>query len=98
MPSPSVSPVTRPNSVSTPTLPVGIEVTLHNKRSTTITPATIRKKPEARKLGMAGMLMVFPLRELSDNFPSCDEHRLPFGDGEHCYIYVGSRAETAERW
>ena len=57
MPSPSVSPVTRPNSVSTPTFPVGIEVVLHNSRSTTRITTPHRKilGPAPRKLGISGI-------------------------------------------
>src|SRR5262245_21259490 len=41
MPSPSTSPVTLPNSVRIPTLPVGIEVVLENSRITSSTIAKI---------------------------------------------------------
>src|ERR1051326_1921436 len=54
MPSPRVSPVTRPKRVSTPTLPVGMEVVLHNSNNT-ITIAIPQRKmrePARRKFGM----------------------------------------------
>src|SRR5579863_731330 len=63
MPSPRVSPVTRPKSVSTPTLPVGIEVMLHRSRSKTTAAITIRRTPPPRKLGMLGNGPEYPLRE-----------------------------------
>src|ERR1700676_1716645 len=54
MPSGSVSPVTRPNSVSTPTLPVGIEVVLHsNSSSTTMATAICKmREPASRIFGI----------------------------------------------
>src|ERR1700688_3260104 len=53
MPSGSVSPVTRPKSVSTPTLPVGMDVVLHRiKRSTTIaSPICRMREPASRIFG-----------------------------------------------
>src|SRR2546426_2773455 len=56
IPSGSVSPVTRPNSVSTPTFPVGIEVVLASTRiitSTRIASCNILF-PAPRKFGIAG--------------------------------------------
>src|ERR1700732_264849 len=56
MPSPRVSPVTLPKSVNTPTFPVGIEVVLHNKKSTTTATNAIRRNlpPAPRKFGIPG--------------------------------------------
>src|ERR1700732_1854343 len=69
MPSPSVSPVTRPKSVSTPTFPVGIEVVLHSNRSTTRIERPQRRilAPAPRKLGISGIdpPKFAPPRELS---------------------------------
>src|SRR6202035_5133354 len=92
MPSPRVSPVTRPKSVSTPTLPVGIEVTLHNNRSKTIATATMRRNPPLRKLGMPGSGPEYPLRELSDIFPPAhNAHLSPLPtDGDCIAMIVGT--------
>src|SRR5260370_19882787 len=43
MPSPRTSPVTRPNRVSTPTFPVGMEVVLENSRISSKTAPTSRR-------------------------------------------------------
>src|ERR1700751_2861183 len=54
MPSPRVSPVTRPNSVSTPTLPVGIEVVLQSSSNTSTIAIPQRKirEPARRKFSI----------------------------------------------
>src|SRR5258707_14124990 len=56
MPSGSVSPVTRPKRVSTPTLPVGIEFVLHiNNKITTITMTICKmREPASRIFGICG--------------------------------------------
>src|SRR5260370_6055601 len=55
MPSGSVSPVTRPKRVRTPTLPVGIEVVLHNNRKLTTIASQIGKIREpASRLSLIG--------------------------------------------
>src|SRR3979490_3376029 len=57
MPSGSVSPVTRPKRVSTPTLPVGIEVVLQtNSNKTKIaSPRRRIRDPASRKFGIDGI-------------------------------------------
>src|ERR1700737_3883029 len=59
IPSPSVSPVTLPNSVRIPTLPVGIETTLQKNRITTRIKPVSRKifDPNPPKFGIAGRLL-----------------------------------------
>src|ERR1700736_4698108 len=57
MPSASVSPVTLPNNVSTPTFPVGIEVVLHHNSNKITIASAIRRnlEPANRKFGIAGI-------------------------------------------
>src|ERR1700682_172836 len=57
MPSGSVSPVTRPKRVRTPTLPVGIEVVLHSKTNKikTTSPSRRIRDPASRKFGIDGI-------------------------------------------
>src|SRR6267378_541778 len=90
MPSGSVSPVTRPNSVSTPTLPVGIDVVLHSKINMTKTTAASRKirEPAKRKLGIDGIeppmsippprvtFTIFPCLHRAASANCCRAHRL----------------------
>ena len=60
MPSPSASPVTLPNSVSTPTCPVGTETTLANSRITTNSNPNPRNSLDPnppRFLGIVGKLL-----------------------------------------
>src|SRR5256885_13782357 len=57
MPSGKVSPVTRPNSVSTPTWPVGTDVVLHSSSNNTNTATAMRKirEPASLKFGIEGI-------------------------------------------
>src|ERR1700738_5531856 len=57
MPSGSVSPVTRPKRVSTPTLPVGIEVVLQSNSNKTkiASPRRTIRDPASRKFGIDGI-------------------------------------------
>src|SRR5579871_5160172 len=108
MPSPRVSPVTRPNNVSTPTLPVGMEVTLHSKRSKTIAAMAMRRTPPPRKLGMPGKGPEYPVRESAMFSPVRTTAGLPLpitGSDQRdshrrrrvrCCDYVGARDAEME--
>src|SRR6267378_1152767 len=58
MPSPSVSPVTRPKRVGIPTWPVGMEMTLEKKKISAKMAATRMRilEPTPRRLGREGIL------------------------------------------
>src|SRR6267154_778974 len=62
MPSPSVSPVTRPKRVGIPTWPVGMEMTLEKKKISAKMAATRIRilEPNPRRLGREGMLPPAP--------------------------------------
>src|SRR5258708_28693858 len=66
MPSGSTSPVTRPNSVSTPTCPVGIDVVeAINRMNTTTTPTMVKNRDfKPLKFGIPG----FPPPKLNSTF------------------------------